>query len=442
MKRLICLLLALLLPCAALAEYSMAGYDPENVYRNWESNLFLKRMEEKTGVKFTYRQYGKEDEWTAAKAAMSAGSDDLPDVLFKARLSPDECMDMLDRGVLVDLKPYLEQDCPNLYAILQAHPEYWDAITLPDGRIAALPAISEQPMQNSVWLNKSWMDTLKLSMPTTIDELTDVLRAFRDQDPNRNGKKDEIPLAFIGSFDLKFLGHAFGLIANDYNIRAVDGQVEFVPLNENFRPFIEWLRLLYTEGLIDKDGFATSDTLRQVTDSNKTNIYGGVITTMTTTFLPAAWSSQYAVMRRNRVPRLCRRGDNRHLRQHHALRGCARPAAMGGSVLHRGSAYPGQRGRGEYRLYRRSRRHLAHDRVGQEQHLLYQRNADYLRHCRARPFLRRFPAPLQRFHRALYLRAAGRGKRKRAAALPVLLAHQGAAGGNRPAAGRHRPPGG
>ena len=80
------------------------------------------------------------------------------------------------------------------------------------------------------------------------------------------------------------------------DIRAVDGQVEFVPLNENFRPFIEWLRLLYSEGLIDKDGFATSDTLRQVTDSNKTNIYGGVITTMTTTFLPAAWSSQYAVM--------------------------------------------------------------------------------------------------------------------------------------------------
>ena len=114
MKRLICLLLALLLPCAALAEYSMAGYDPENVYRNWESNLFLKRMEEKTGVKFTYRQYGKEDEWTAAKAAMTAGNDDLPDVLFKARLSPDECMDMLDRGVLVDLTPYLEQDCPNL----------------------------------------------------------------------------------------------------------------------------------------------------------------------------------------------------------------------------------------------------------------------------------------------------------------------------------------
>lgn len=295
-KRLVCLLLALLLPCTALAEYSMAGYDPENIYRNWETNLFFQRMEEKTGVKFTYHQYEKESEWTAAKAAMTAGDENLPDVLFKAKLQDDECMDLLDRGVLVDLKPYLEQDCPNLYAILQENPEYWDAITLPDGRIAALPAITEQPMQNCVWLNRDWLDALGLSMPTTSEELTEVLRAFRDQDPNGNGKKDEIPLAFLGSFDLKFLGHAFGLIANDYNIRAVDGKVEFVPLNENFRPFIEWLRQLYSEGLLDKDGFSTSDTLRQISDSSDTNIYGGAITTIVTNFLPSAWASQYAAM--------------------------------------------------------------------------------------------------------------------------------------------------
>lgn len=295
-KRLLCLLFALLLPCAALAENTMAGYDPESVYRTWSSNLFFQRMEQKTGVSFTYRQYQKADEWTTAKAAMTAGSEDLPDVLFKASLTPAECTELLDRGVLVDLAPYIAQDCPNLYAILQQNPEYWDAITLPDGRIAALPAITEQPMQNSVWLNTAWMEKLGLSMPTTLDELTDVLRAFRDRDPNGNGKKDEIPLAFIGSFDLKFLGHAFGLIANDYNIRAVDGTVEFMPLNDNFRPFIEWLHQLYAEGLLDESGFSTSDSLRQVTDSSDTNRYGGVITTMTTTMLPSEWASQYAVM--------------------------------------------------------------------------------------------------------------------------------------------------
>ena len=45
------------------------------------------------------------------------------------------------------------------------------------------------------FLNKQWLENLKLEMPTTLDELTDVLRAFRDQDANGNGDpSDEIPL--------------------------------------------------------------------------------------------------------------------------------------------------------------------------------------------------------------------------------------------------------
>lgn len=295
LKRVFCLLLALILPCAAFAEYTMAGYDDANTYRNWETNLFFKRMEEKTGVAFTYRQYTQATEWKQAKANMRAGDEQLPDVLFKAQLSPAECMEMLERGVLIDLAPYLEENCPHLWALLEENPQYREAITLPGGSIAALPGISEQPLQNCIWLNQDWLKRLGLDMPTTAEELTAVLRAFRDGDPNRNGKKDEVPLSFIGAFDLKFLGHAFGLVANDYNIRAVDGKVEFVPLNENFRPFVTWLRQLYSEGLLDKNGFATTDSLRQVTDENKTNIYGGVITTMVSNFLPPAWMNSYAV---------------------------------------------------------------------------------------------------------------------------------------------------
>jgi len=296
LKRALCLLLALLLPCAALAEYTMAGYDAENTYRTWSDNRFFSRMEKKTGVAFTYRQYKKEADWQKAKAEMQAGDPDLPDVLFKARLTPSECIDLLERGVLVDLAPYLAEYCPNLTALLREHPEYAQAITLPDGRIAALPAISQQPMQNCVWLNREWMERLGVKMPATAEELTAVLRAFREGDPNQNGRQDEIPLAFIGSFDLKFLGHAFGLIANDYNLRAVDGQAQFVPLDANFRPFVEWLRRLYADGLLDPEGFGTADALRQVTDANKTNVYGGVITTLPTNFLPAAWTASYAVM--------------------------------------------------------------------------------------------------------------------------------------------------
>ena len=296
LKRLVCLILVLLVPCAALAEYTMAGLDESSTYRDWKTNKFFQRMEEKTGVQFTYRQYTKAEDWAEAKAAMQKEDADLPDVLFKAELSAAECMSLLERGVLIDLKPYLSEYCPNLSALLAENAELEQAITLPDGSIAALPAITQHPAQNCVWLNQEWLDALGLQMPTTAEELTEVLRAFKTRDPNHNGKNDEIPLAFMGSFDLKFLGHAFGLIANDYNLRAVDGQAVFMPLEPQFRPFVEWLRQLFAEGLLDPQGFIITDLLRTVEKDTATNRYGGTIATLPSNFLPTAWVSKYAVM--------------------------------------------------------------------------------------------------------------------------------------------------
>ncbi|MBQ9299949.1 MAG: hypothetical protein IJ214_05500, partial [Clostridia bacterium] len=72
LKKIICIVLTLMLPCAALAEYTMAGYDDSSTYRDWKTNGFFRRMEEKTGVQFTYRQYTKASDWTKAKAEMQA----------------------------------------------------------------------------------------------------------------------------------------------------------------------------------------------------------------------------------------------------------------------------------------------------------------------------------------------------------------------------------
>ena len=297
MKRVLCAALILVLvPCLALADFTMAGYDDENTYRAWGSNLFFQRMEERTGVKFTYRQYTKESDWQQFKQDMLAGTAELPDVLFKADLSGTECLTLLQKGVLVDLAPYLAECCPHLSALLEAHPEYREAITLPGGGIAALPAIHQRPSESVIWLNQDWLNTLGLSMPTTAEEFAEVLRAFKNSDPNRNGKQDEIPMAFLGAFDLKFLGHAFGLTANDYNLRAVDGQAEFVPLDPAFRDFVTWLRQLFAEGLLDPQGFVTTDSLRTVTNENNTRVYGGAIAPLLTSFLPASWMSSYAVM--------------------------------------------------------------------------------------------------------------------------------------------------
>ena len=278
-----------------IAEYTLAGLDGTQ-YRNWETSAFFERLEEATGVSFVYKQYTDASQWKQAKEKMEADSLDLPDVLFKAALTGAECVELREKGVLIDLKPYLQDNCPNLWAILAEHPDYLDAITLPDGSIAALPYISVPPMQNYMWINREWLNQLNLQEPATAQDLVDVLTAFKTRDPNRNGKKDEIPLGFLGPFDLKFLAHAFGLVANDYNVFVSEGRVKFMPLEDDFRLFVTWCRDLYSAGLLDKNGFSTTDSLRTVTDSKAQPTYGIIITSMAADLFPVSWADSYDIM--------------------------------------------------------------------------------------------------------------------------------------------------
>ena len=305
-KRITVLLLTLILLCAAAlptlseeekaasAQYVLAGFDDTSM-RQWATNRFFTQMEERTGVRFALKQFTDAAKWKAYKTSLANGGE-LPDVLFKASLTQAECMTLREKGVLIDLKPYLEEYAPNLWALLQEQPEVMEAITLPDGSIAALPYINTVPAQNYIWINQTWLNALRLDMPTTADELVQVLEAFKTHDVNKNGKSDEIPLGFLGPFDLKFLAHAFGMICNDYNIFEDDGQVKFMPLEENYRLFVTWCRDLYQAGLLDKQGFSTVDSIRQVTDSNAKATYGAILTTAPSNLFRVSWSDDYVVL--------------------------------------------------------------------------------------------------------------------------------------------------
>lgn len=296
---LISLMLALL-PALGLAQttFTMAGFDGEESTRDWTTNGFFTRMEARTGLSFTFQQYNSGDKWQAAKNAMFADGAEMPDVLFKAALTTDELIRYTDSGKLIDLLPLLEENAPNLWALLQANPDWLKAITLPNGKVGALPAIQELPPQNAMWINRTWLEELKLEMPTDMESLRKVLTAFRDRDPNKNGKNDEIPMLFLGPWELKFFSHAWGVAANDYNIYLDDaGKVQYWPQDERFFDMIETLRGLYADGLLDPDGFVTADALRRVTDAEAAVTYGAFFAPSAVTLLTyTSGAENYTVM--------------------------------------------------------------------------------------------------------------------------------------------------
>lgn len=313
MRKIIAMLLSLIImlcPLIAVAEeanetapsstapaktFIMAGYDATSSRYDWNNNLFFRRMEERTGIAFTFQQYTDAALWTADKTAL-AQSASIPDVLFKAELTPAETQRLYEEGVLIDLRPYLEEYAPSLTALLNENPAWKDAVTLPDGAIVALPQLNELQNTNAIWINEKWLSILKLSMPTTAEELTEVLRAFQTGDPNRNGKSDEVPMVFTGMWDLRFLAHAFGIYSNDYHITAVNGQVKETLTSAQNRAFLEWLHLLWEERLIDHRGFSASDKTRQITDDSTDIPYGVVFGPSILNLLPTSALGSYTVL--------------------------------------------------------------------------------------------------------------------------------------------------
>ena len=291
-------LMLVVLPAFGSAEtaFTMAGFDGQDSTRTWEGNGFFNRMEARTGLSFTFQQYNDSAAWQAAKNAMFAQNGELPDVLFKAALTTDELIRYTESGQLIDLLPLLEENAPNLWALLQENPDWLKAITLPNGKVGALPALQELAPQNAMWINKAWLDKLGLQEPTDMESLIKVLRAFRDRDPNGNGKKDEVPMLFLGSWELKFFSHAWGVVANDYNIYLEDGQVHYWPLEDSFFEFAQTMRDLYAEELLDPNGFATSDAIRRVTDSDADITYGAFFAPTPLTLLPYTTGTEHYVV--------------------------------------------------------------------------------------------------------------------------------------------------
>ena len=276
-------------------DYIMEGYDGDSANHVWETNLFFARMQEKTGISFQFNQSTDYSAWTGRKAAIANG-EELPDVLFKAALTMEEIRDLYASGIIIDLRPYLETYAPNLWGLLQSREDWMAAVTLEDGSIPALPNFNELQNNNVMWINTEWLDRLKLEKPTTAEELTEVLRQFKTGDPNRNGKADEIPLSFIGMWDLRFLAHAFGIIDNDYYVRVRDGQVTSSLTSEENRAFLTWLHQLWEENLLDHHGFNTADSLRQITDAKAAIPYGMFLSPSPLTVVPSAALSLYETL--------------------------------------------------------------------------------------------------------------------------------------------------
>ncbi|CAM4457082.1 putative aldouronate transport system substrate-binding protein [Paenibacillus endophyticus] len=233
----------------------------------------LQELEKNTNVHIEWETTVDNDFIEKRNLLLASGS--LPDFFFSGRFSDTELVRYGQEGTLIPLNDLIENHMPNLKSILDNRPDIKASIMAPDGNIYALPhgeeigsgqeEIGANP--DFLYINKDWLDKLKLQIPTTIDEFTTVLQAFKKQDPNGNGKADEIPLTYIDNFwtgDIGVLFGAFGVPDKTHrpnnptyidHLNVDNGKVTISAQQEGFKQAVSYLSNWFKEGLVDLDAF-------------------------------------------------------------------------------------------------------------------------------------------------------------------------------------------
>ena len=256
MKKFLSLIMALLLVASlavAVAEepatitWLMRG--DNNVAENTEMEQYL---EEKFNIDLQITYVSKSDYDTKLNTLIAANT--LPDIFIA---KDQNALDLRDAGKLADLTPYLETYGKDILATYDE-----GELTMPElnsaGGIYGLMKKSGLYVAN-FHFRKDWLAKVGKEVPTTLDELYDVLYAFTFNDPDGDGKNNTY--GFTAQMDTeKTWEPIFAAFGVPYNrdITLEDGTVTRYVKHPNYLRAIEYMRKLYQDGIMDPDFVATT----------------------------------------------------------------------------------------------------------------------------------------------------------------------------------------
>ncbi len=165
-------------------------------------------------------------------------------------------------GGLIPLNDLIKNYAPHIQAMLDSDAAFRQTATSLDGNIYMIPKNFDLVSAEFYWIRKDWLDILDLDVPTNVDELYTVLTAFRNEDPNGNGLKDEVPLMDRAGHNMP--DEYLSLFDTSAEFYPRDGVMTFEPLTEDFVYGVKELAKWYQEGLIDPEIFTRGAKARDV----------------------------------------------------------------------------------------------------------------------------------------------------------------------------------
>lgn len=239
-----------------------------------KDNDVVKAMEQYTNTSLAITHISSNDFCTKLPVMIASG--ELPQVLASCG-APNQSylITAAKNDVFWDLTDIIKD-----YKNLSSMPEVVYKNVSIEGRLYGIPRFRPISRYTFVY-RQDWLDNLGLQPPTTIDDFYNMLKAFTENDPDKNGKNDTIgaTLMINNSSLSSDLGVAFGA-PNNWGVQ--DGKFVKAETTPEYLEGLKFLKKLYDDGLINKD-FASIDTGQY--EGNLENGKAGVINASTNNVL-------------------------------------------------------------------------------------------------------------------------------------------------------------
>lgn len=208
-KRIISLTLVVVMLCGILAGCGSktGGSSAENKLtvginqnanvENFDNNAFTKYLEETVGADLEFVYFSSSESEAIQQLALTVSANkELPDVILGFHKMSHYVVNQYgEDGYFMDLTDLIDKYGKNYKAALEKASkedrEYLEKKAVNTNTkeiyampIALCPAIDDMP--NLMYINQDWLDKLGLQAPTNIDELYNVLKAFKTQEDRKS----------------------------------------------------------------------------------------------------------------------------------------------------------------------------------------------------------------------------------------------------------------
>ncbi|MCM3628279.1 extracellular solute-binding protein [Paenibacillus glycanilyticus] len=256
----------------------------QDVGQNLKTNEFSRLLEQKFNVSFDWKTIPYEG--AKEKRQISLANGHYPNAYILTsyidQFSQADVIRYGKEGIFYPLNDLIDQYAPHIKEAFEREPELRALNTAPDGNIYGLGAYSDCfhcSYPYKLWMNDKWVKKLGLDLPQTTEQLREVLRAFKNGDPNGNGLQDEVPLSGsteeFGVRVLPYLMNGFVYDDDRTYLNVAEGNISLAAAKPEWREGLKYVKSLYDEGLIDIGAFTqNADAFLKLGENEEAQILG------------------------------------------------------------------------------------------------------------------------------------------------------------------------